>query len=110
MLKEEFNQQNVTKFNTPKTFVKRDGSKYPFAIFKLNMVLHNLDLDNVAPAVIEKIVAKLDAADEVNAQDVAVAFRDSLNELGYLDEAKAYVQYRSTMKRNGLNKPILVHG
>ena len=94
MLKEEFNQQNVTKFNTPKTFVKRDGSKYPFAIFKLNMVLHNLDLDNVAPAVIEKIVAKLDAADEVNAQDVAVAFRDSLNELGYLDEAKAYVQYR----------------
>ena len=94
MLKEEFNQQNVTKFNTPKTFVKRDGSKYPFAIFKLNMVLHNLDLDNVAPAVIEKIVAKLDAADEVNAQDVAVAFRNSLNELGYLDEAKAYVQYR----------------
>lgn len=54
MLKEEFNQQNVTKLNTPKTFVKRDGSKYPFAIFKLNMVLHNLDLDNVAPAVIEK--------------------------------------------------------
>ena len=94
MLKQEFNQQKENELNLPTTFVKRDGAKYPFEIFKLKMVLHNLDLDDAALAVLEKIAAKLETQDAVKAQDVAAAFKDSLNELGYLDEAKAYVAYR----------------
>ncbi|EEJ71363.1 anaerobic ribonucleoside triphosphate reductase [Lactobacillus ultunensis DSM 16047] len=94
MLKQEFNQQEENELVLPTTIVKRDGARYPFEIFKLKMVLHNLDLDDAATAVLEKIAAKLATQDVVKAQDVATAFRDSLNELGYLDEAKAYIAYR----------------
>ena len=104
MLKQEFNQQKENELNLPTTFVKRDGAKYPFEIFKLKMVLHNLDLDDAALAVLEKIAAKLETQDAVKAQDVAAAFKDSLNELGYLDEAKAYVAYRKHDKQEWIKQ------
>ena len=43
MLKQELEQ----KLETPTMFVKRDGSKYPFELFKLEMVIHALGLDDV---------------------------------------------------------------
>ena len=103
MLKREFDYQKETELNLPTTFIKRDGAKYPFEIFKLKMVLHNLDLDDEADAVIEKIAAKLTGA-TVKAEDVAHAFKESLNELGYLDEAKAYVDYRKQDEKNWLKQ------
>lgn len=94
MLKEEVHQEFEQTLSTPTTFVKRDGAKYPFELFKLEMVIHALDLDDAKNAILAKIMAKLEAQDIVQAQEVATAFRDSLNELGYLDAAEAYVAYR----------------
>lgn len=74
-------------------FVKRDGAKYPFELFKLEMVIHALGLDDVKTVILSKIMDKLDD-DTVTAQDVADAFRQSLNELGYIEAAKKYVAYR----------------
>src|SRR5699024_6259354 len=92
-----------TELNLPTTFIKRDGAKYPFEIFKLKMVLHSLGLDDEADAVIEKIAAKLTTT-TVKAEDVAHAFKESLHELGYLDEAKAYVDYRKQDEKNWLKQ------
>ena len=103
MLKREFDYQKETELNLPTTFIKRDGAKYPFEIFKLKMVLHSLGLDDEADAVIEKIAAKLTTA-TVKAEDVAHAFKESLHELGYLDEAKAYVDYRKQDEKNWLKQ------
>ena len=89
MLKQELEQ----KLNTPTMFVKRDGAKYPFELFKLEMVIHALGLDDVKTVILSKIMNKLDD-DTVTAQDVADAFRQSLNELGYIEAAKKYVAYR----------------
>ena len=89
MLKQELEQ----KLNTPTMFVKRDGAKYPFELFKLEMVIHALGLDDVKTVILSKIMYKLDD-DTVTAQDVADAFRQSLNELGYIEAAKKYVAYR----------------
>jgi ribonucleoside-triphosphate reductase len=74
-------------------FVKRDGAKYPFELFKLEMVIHALGLDDVKTIILSKIMDKLDD-DTVTAQDVATAFRQSLNELGYIEAVKKYVAYR----------------
>ncbi len=89
MLKQELEQ----KLETPTMFVKRDGFKYPFELFKLEMVIHALGLDDVKTIILSKIMDKLDD-DTVTAQDVAAAFRQSLNELGYIEAAKKYVAYR----------------
>ncbi len=89
MLKQELEQ----KLETPTMFVKRDGAKYPFELFKLEMVIHALGLDDVKTVILSKIMDKLDD-DTVTAQDVADAFRQSLNELGYIEAAKKYVAYR----------------
>ena len=89
MLKQELEQ----KLNTPTMFVKRDGAKYPFELFKLEMVIHALGLDDVKTVILSKIMDKLDD-DTVAAQDVADGFRQSLNELGYIEAAKKYVAYR----------------
>ncbi|KRM06819.1 anaerobic ribonucleoside-triphosphate reductase [Lactobacillus kitasatonis] len=89
MLKQELEQ----KLNTPTMFVKRDGAKYPFELFKLEMVIHALGLDDVKTVILSKIMDKLDD-NTVTAQDVADAFRQSLNELGYIEVAKKYVAYR----------------
>lgn len=89
MLKQELEQ----KLNTPTMFVKRDGAKYPFELFKLEMVIHALGLDDVKTVILSRIMDKLDD-DTVTAQDVADAFRQSLNELGYIEAAKKYVAYR----------------
>lgn len=89
MLKQELEQ----KLETPTMFVKRDGSKYPFELFKLEMVIHALGLDDVKTIILSKIMDKLDD-DTVTAQDVAAAFRQSLNELGYIEATKKYVAYR----------------
>lgn len=89
MLKQELEQ----KLNTPTMFVKRDGAKYPFELFKLEMVIHALGLDDVKTVILSKIMDKLDD-DTVTAQDVADTFRQSLNELGYIEAAKKYVTYR----------------
>ena len=56
------------------------------------MVIHALGLDDVKTIILSKIMDKLDD-DTVTAQDVAAAFRQSLNELGYIEAAKKYVAY-----------------
>lgn len=104
MLKQEFNQEIEEKLVIPKTLIKRDGSKYPFELFKLQMVLHALDLDDAQNAVLAKIMAKLGEKTTVKAQDVANAFRDSLNELGYLDAAKSYENYRKEDEQEWLKQ------
>ena len=92
MLKQEINTR-LEDLTMPKTFIKRDGAKYPFEIFKLEMVLHNLDLDDVKVPILAEIISRL-SSQNVKAEEVAQAFHDSLNSLGYLDEAKKYVTYR----------------
>ena len=93
MLQQKLDQE-VETLKLPNNFIKRDGSKYPFELFKLEMVLHALDLDDVKNIILAKIADHLKPQDIVTAEEVASAFHDSLNELGYLDQAKKYVQYR----------------
>ncbi len=100
MLKPELNQEIEENLDTPKTIIKRDGSKYPFELFKLEMVLHALDLDDVKTTILAKIMAKLSDQDVVKAEDVAKAFHDSLGEMGYLKEAKAFNDYRKQDEEN----------
>ncbi len=99
MLKQEIDQE----LDTPVKFVKRDGAKYPFELFKLEMVVHALGLDDVKAVILSKIVNKLDEK-IVSAQDVADAFRVSLNELGYIEAAKKYVSYRKADEKKWLSQ------
>ncbi|MBC9721804.1 MAG: anaerobic ribonucleoside-triphosphate reductase [Lactobacillus sp.] len=99
MLKQEIDQE----LDTPVKFVKRDGAKYPFELFKLEMVIHALGLDDVKAVILSKIVNKLDEK-IVSAQDVADAFRVSLNELGYIEAAKKYVSYRKADEKKWLSQ------
>lgn len=99
MLKQEVDQE----LDTPVKFVKRDGAKYPFELFKLEMVIHALGLDDVKAVILSKIVNKLDEK-IVSAQDVADAFRVSLNELGYIEAAKKYVSYRKADEKKWLSQ------
>lgn len=99
MLKQEIDQE----LDTPVKFVKRDGAKYPFELFKLEMVIHALGLDDVKAVILSKIVNKLNEK-IVSAQDVADAFRVSLNELGYIEAAKKYVSYRKADEKKWLSQ------
>ncbi|MFA7717013.1 anaerobic ribonucleoside-triphosphate reductase [Lactobacillus acidophilus] len=99
MLKQEVDRE----LDTPVKFVKRDGAKYPFELFKLEMVIHALGLDDVKAVILSKIVNKLDEK-IVSAQDVADAFRVSLNELGYIEAAKKYVSYRKADEKKWLSQ------
>ncbi len=99
MLKQEIDQE----LDIPVKFVKRDGAKYPFELFKLEMVIHALGLDDVKAVILSKIVNKLDEK-IVSAQDVADAFRVSLNELGYIEAAKKYVSYRKADEKKWLSQ------
>ena len=99
MLKQEIDQE----LDTPVKFVKRDGAKYPFELFKLEMVIHALGLDDVKAVILSKIVNKLDEK-IVSAQDVTDAFRVSLNELGYMEAAKKYVSYRKADEKKWLSQ------
>ena len=94
MLAQNFASERSLNLKIPAIFVKRDGAEYPFRLFKLELVAHALDLDEVKDELLVKILGKLNAHHSVLAKEVATAFHDSLNELGYLDEAKAYLEYR----------------
>lgn len=67
------------------------------------MVIHALGLDDVKAVILSKIVNKLDEK-IVSAQDVADAFRVSLNELGYIEAAKKYVSYRKADEKKWLSQ------
>lgn len=94
MLKQEINQNFVNDLAKPTTFIKRDGAKYHFELYKLEMIIHALKLDEVRDAILAETLMRLDGQSEVDAEEVAAAFHDSLNKLGYLNEAKAYLAYR----------------
>ena len=55
MLKQEVDQE----LDTPVKFVKRDGAKYPFELFKLEMVIHALGLDDVKAVILSKMLIKI---------------------------------------------------
>lgn len=93
MLKPEVLRESIAAVPAPKTFIKRDGTRYPFEVFKLQLVLESLDLVDEAPAIITHLLGKL-TTPVATAATVAAAFKASLNELGYLSQAKAYTQYR----------------
>lgn len=98
-------QRIETKLATPTTFIKRDGAKYPFETFKLEFVIHSLGLDDIKDVVLTKIMDKL-SDKTVTAQEVSNAFRQSLNELGKIDAAKAYVDYRKKTLKSGMKTLI----
>ena len=91
MLKPAAETMSLNFANAPKKFIKRDGAPFKFEQFKLEMVLDELGLEDseIKAAVLSKVYAKL-AAYTVDAVQVHAAFRASLNELGYLNEAKEY--------------------
>lgn len=100
MLKQEISQNFINELAIPTTFIKRDGAKYHFELYKLEMIIHALKLDQARTALLARILTKLDGKNKVDAQEVANAFHDSLNELGYLDEAKAYLAFRKKDEQN----------
>src|SRR5699024_4425118 len=88
-LKTDKNNIKIIK-EVPSYFVKRDGAKFSFALYKLKLVLNAMDLsgkiqENVISGILNKLVGK---------DEVATAFVDTLKELGLDDKAQAYIEYR----------------
>ena len=93
-LKTDKNNIKIIK-EVPSYFVKRDGAKFSFALYKLKLVLNAMDLSGkIQENIISGILNKLIGKDEVSAQEVATAFVDTLKELGLDDKAQAYIEYR----------------
>lgn len=100
MLEEAINEKTRNILAIPATFIKRDGSKYPFETFKLEMVIHALGLDSVKNAILEQLLSKFSSVQLVKAQDVAINFQKTLKKLGYVKQAQAYIDYRKRDEEN----------
>ncbi|KRL03000.1 anaerobic ribonucleoside-triphosphate reductase [Liquorilactobacillus capillatus] len=83
------NTKNLTRI--PTFFIKRDGYKTPFAIYKLELILDQLSLDKQEQPLIGTILKQFEDKTEVTAQDVHRAFIVALNDLGFHDEAVEYI-------------------
>lgn len=59
MLQPETKQELKKELATPAYFIKRDGAKYPFETFKLEMIIHALALDEAQVSILTKIMEKL---------------------------------------------------
>lgn len=98
---------NMTLKNAPipKTFVKRDGTEYPFEIFKLENIIKALQIPEFErEAVLDEIFCRLDSDSSVKAADVFQTFYESLQALGFDDEAEAYLAYREKDEENWQNE------
>lgn len=84
----------ITMVMTPHTFIKRDGTPYDFALYKIKNIIHLLNLDDAQTQIVSNFLINLDSQDIVEAQAVFDAFRDSLQSLGYIAAAKKYIEYR----------------
>jgi ribonucleoside-triphosphate reductase len=94
MLKPTANAQVIFNLKTPQFLIKRDGYKYPFALFKLQLVLDELGLEDRHQQILADVLAKLNGQDTVTAEAVSAAMHASLLELGYSEQAKQFAAYR----------------
>ena len=79
----------------PETAIKRDGSIYPFALYKIEMVLDSLHLTEHEADILPAILQKLNGAKQTSTEKIADAFVQTLIELGFSDEANAYTSRHS---------------
>ncbi|MCF1783355.1 anaerobic ribonucleoside-triphosphate reductase [Lactobacillus mulieris] len=95
MLKETPSKKMIVEaMKKPQYLVKRDSTKTNFETYKLDLVIHNLKLEDHEVEILKAIFSDLAMKDTVSAAEVAESFVDSLTKLGFVDEAKAYIEYR----------------
>lgn len=94
MLKQRKQISEINKLVLPEKVTKRDGSVYDFALYKLQMVLTALGLEDQEAEILPVIVKKLADQKQVSALEITNAFVNTLKELGFNNEAQAYVDYR----------------
>ncbi|MCT7689257.1 MAG: ATP cone domain-containing protein, partial [Lactobacillus crispatus] len=95
MLKETPSKKMIVEaMKKPQYLVKRDSTKTNFETYKLDLVIHNLKLEDHEVEILKAIFSDLAMKDTVSAAEVAESFVDNLTKLGFVDEAKAYIEYR----------------
>lgn len=94
MLQQDAQIKSITQMMLPETAIKRDGSIYPFALYKIEMVLDSLHLTEHEADILPALLKKLNGAKQTSTEKIADAFVQTLIELGFSDEANAYVDYR----------------
>ncbi len=110
MLKETPSKKMIVEaMKKPQYLVKRDSTKTNFETYKLDLVIHNLKLEDHEVEILKAIFSDLAMKDTVSAAEVAESFVDNLTKLGFVDEAKAYIEYRKKTMLTGRNKLILKH-
>ena len=87
MLQQDAQIKSITQMTLPETAIKRDGSIYPFALYKIEMVLDNLHLTEHEADILPSILKKLNGVKQTSTKDIADAFVQTLTELGFDDEA-----------------------
>ena len=100
MLQQDAQIKSITQMTLPETAIKRDGSIYPFALYKIEMVLDSLHLTEHEADILPAILQKLNGAKQTSTEKIADAFVQTLIELGFSDEANAYVDYRREDEAN----------
>ncbi|MCH3904815.1 MAG: anaerobic ribonucleoside-triphosphate reductase [Lactobacillus sp.] len=94
MLKLDPQPEVVLETKVPRFVIKRDGYRYPFALFKLKMVLNDLGLAEHEHEIISNVLAKLGGQTTVKTSDIAAAMQASLAELGFQQAARQFASYR----------------
>lgn len=100
MLQQDAQIKTITQMTLPETAIKRDGSIYPFALYKIEMVLDSLHLTEHEADILPAILQKLNGAKQTSTEKIADAFVQTLIEHGFSDEANAYVDYRREDEAN----------
>ena len=74
MLQQDAQIKSITQMTLPETAIKRDGSIYPFALYKIEMVLDSLHLTEHEADILPAILQKLNGAKQTSTEKIADAF------------------------------------
>lgn len=95
---------NQYKLIMPQTFIKRDGTVYHFALYKIKAVINSLNLQDKTVAILTKLFETLNNKEQVSAQEVFDGFKKALIDLGYYQQAHSYVEYHAKMQSDFKNQ------
>lgn len=97
----DFDREDLTKmmemntkvsYDFPKTVEKTDGYRVPFALYKLERILDILGLTPVKGEILATLALRVANYDVLKTSVLATELMATLNELGYIAEAKTYLE------------------
>lgn len=83
----------------PRKFIKNNGYKMNFALYKIKYIISELGLGEEEATVVKEILIRLNGNDVVTADQVRAAFHQALQGLGYQAEAQQYQSVHQAMKK-----------